>query len=793
MADTSFSTMEYDPVTGQMKQKKQQNLPYLNPNESSQGYLPYVGNQQPQATAQSLQQGNANVMGAAQNTALNQANPQNNAIRNQTQQMTQKLMTDPSAGMDWAKYNAGQLSQYDANAAKTVQKAKQELGDMGGSGNVQANLINMMMAQNTDRSALDNTLQMQQHDKSLEDQYKAVNQGITTADSFDQSQSNAIDNLLKVRSGYEGERSQDSANTQQMSVLDKTFGQDMAKLISSQDWQGVQNQLDREAAVASQNKNIDAQKAVQERQIAADLEKLKVTNDFTSIQNDIERQWKSSEATQDRTLQNSIIERQIALDKWKQENGQQFTAEQSALNRALELTLKDKDTEAQTNLMNLKASIDKGLLIDQQQFELVQNDLDRKLQEATNSGSWQNAIEITKLKGEIDAAAQKSAQEWQTTERKATQSWQTSERIGSEDAQKYLQILDQKGKEALQANDIAAQKDIENSRSMLQLKLQTQEMNQEVKMAYLNNELETARSNDDFNKQIKILAFTHAQELDKIQLKQGFEKSMAYINNNLEKALQNNDAANAQILQQKRYELESIEKAKDREIQNAQLALQQQGVDMQKLDAEYERLQSLVDAGSLDPSVLTQFVQKTLSTAGIKLTAPDPNAAQKEAQKKMDDLKNQFALSHPEYAFGGSNVSIDSNGNKYYVQADGTKKLDGTKAFNEFYNSAVYGELTSEEKDAKANAGKLGPEDLVYGDVGDVFKIDKATSFNGQKIPPGEYKVINADYSKGNKFFGTKDNFTKRVLVDSTGKWIATLKDVKTGAEGNIVSNLWAQ
>ncbi len=183
------------------------------------------------------------------------------------QQMTQKLMTDPSAGMDWAKYNAGQLSQYDANAAKTVQKAKQELGDMGGSGNVQANLINMMMAQNTDRSALDNTLQMQQHDKSLEDQYKAVNQGITTADSFDQSQSNAIDNLLKVRSGYEGERSQDSANTQQMSVLDKTFGQDMAKLISSQDWQGVQNQLDREAAVASQNKNIDAQKAVQERQL----------------------------------------------------------------------------------------------------------------------------------------------------------------------------------------------------------------------------------------------------------------------------------------------------------------------------------------------------------------------------------------------------------------------------------------------------------------------------------------------------------------------------------------------
>ncbi len=56
------------------------------------------------------------------------------------------------------------------------------------------------------------------------------------------------------------------------------------------------------------------------------------------------------------------------------------------------------------------------------------------------------------------------------------------------------------------------------------------------------------------------------------------------------------------------------------------------------------------------------------------------------------------------------------------------------KAFNEFYNSAVYGELTSEEKDAKANAGKLGPEDLVYGDVGDVFKIDKATSFNGQKF-----------------------------------------------------------
>lgn len=787
MAATSFSTIEFDPITGQMKNKKpqvqqvgqspqpkQQQLPYLNPNETSQGFLPYVGNQQ-QATQGTLEQGNKNVMGAAQNAALNQVNPQNNTTRNQAQQMTQNVMQNPSGGMDWAKYNAGQLSQYDANAALKVQKAKQELGGMGGSGQVQANLINMMMLQNADRSALDNNLQMQAHDKGQEDYYKALNQGITTADSFDKSQSNAIDNLLKVRSGFEGQRSQDSANNQQLTVLDKTFGQDIAKLVASQDWQGVQNQLDRDAAIAQQTNDINAKKAVQDRQIAADMEQLRATQNFAGIQADIDRKWKSAESSQDRELQNSIVTRQLALDKWKQENGQTFTAEQNSLNRALELTLKDKDTEAQTNLLNLKAQIDKGLLVDQQAFTAVQNDLDRKLQEAKNAGDWKNAVDITKLKGEIDAAAQKSQNEFNKTEREATQSWQSSERIEADKAKQYMQLLDQKHALALQSNDIQAQKDIEESKAMLQLKLQTNEMNHDEKMTYLKDQLDTARANGDVNRQKEILEFTHSQEIDKLNREQGFEKSMAYIKNQLDMALQDNDAFNAQVLQAKRLQAEAIENDKNRQLEQARINLEKQGVDMQKLDAEYERLQSLVDAGSLDPSVLNQFVQKTLSTAGITLKAPDPQAAQKEAQKKMDELKYQFQLSHPDL-----------------VDAAGNLKPEGTTKFNEFYNSSVYGELTPEEKKAKETAGKLGAEDLAYGDVGDIFKIDEATTFNGQTIPAGEYRVINADYSKGSKFLGTKKNYTKRVLVDGSGNWIATIKDVKSGNEGNIISNLWA-
>ena len=112
-------------------------------------------------------------------------------------------------------------------------------------------------------------------------------------------------------------------------------------------------------------------------------------------------------------------------------------------------------------------------------------------------------------------------------------------------------------------------------------------------------------------------------------------------------------------------------------------------------------------------------------------------------------------------------------------------------------NCATYGELTPEEKAAKANAGYLGAGDLPNAAAGDKFNIETATTVQDQRngnttsVPPGKYSVVEQTESTGDKFWGTKKNYVYEVLVDENGNSIATLKK-SSSAEGNVVSNLWA-
>jgi len=206
-----FTNMVFDPATGQTKRKT---LPYLNPNETSQGYLPYVGDQQ-NATPGSLAQGNSNVMGAAQQTALSPQ--QSKPIQDQTTQMTQKLMTDPNMGRDWQKYNAGAMSKFDVDRASGIQQFKESNAGMGGAGQVDDNLIKLALQQNVDRGTLENDLENQAYQEGMKNYIQALGQGREQGQYLDQSQQDALDNILKVRSAYEGERSQ----TQQIASTEK--------------------------------------------------------------------------------------------------------------------------------------------------------------------------------------------------------------------------------------------------------------------------------------------------------------------------------------------------------------------------------------------------------------------------------------------------------------------------------------------------------------------------------------------------------------------------------------------
>lgn len=469
---TSFSNMEFDPTTGQTKPK--QNLPYLNPNEASQGYLPAVNYSQ-----QNLQQGNANVMGTAQQAAMQ--NPQSGQMQDQTTKMTQKLMTDPNMGRDWAKYNTAAMSKFDADRAASTQAFKQQNAGMGGAGQVQDNLIKMALQQNFDRGVLENELENQAYEEGMKNYLSALGQGREQGQYLDDSQTKYINNLLNVRGAYEGERSQDSAQ------------------------------------------------------------------DFT------------------------------------------------------------------------------------------------------------------------------------TSEREATQAWQTGERISVQDYNSYEADLNRKQQLAMQNNDIVAQKDIENSRNMLQLQMQTQGFNQEEKMAYLNDQLATARANGDVTRQKQIIEFQTTQDISRMKEQFGLDVAKAEIDNRLAMALQNNDAANSQVLMQYKWDMESEQRLQDNAFKQATLKLEERGIDLRQIENQYNMLQSAVQAGQIDPSAAVDFLKQKVGSLGIQVTALDAMDQTKKALKaEFESQQYQWALTH-----ANDSELVDANG-------DLTAK--GLQQFNEFFNKTVYGE-----------------------------------------------------------------------------------------------------
>ncbi|MBN1294361.1 MAG: hypothetical protein JXB48_21170 [Candidatus Latescibacteria bacterium] len=237
---TDFSNMVYDPVTGTTKRKNNTDLPYLNPNETSQGYLPYKPKDYNPAD---LEQGNKNVMGTAQQAALTQ--PQNTAMQDQTTQMTQKLMTDPNMGRDWGKYNTGMMSKFDADRASGIKQYKEANTGMGGAGQVQDNLVRLALQQNLDRGLYENELENQAYEKGMENYLSALGQGREQGQYLDEAQQNYINNLLNVRGAYEGERSQESSNALQKELT-------AANIASAQKIAGMEI-ASREKLAADQN------------------------------------------------------------------------------------------------------------------------------------------------------------------------------------------------------------------------------------------------------------------------------------------------------------------------------------------------------------------------------------------------------------------------------------------------------------------------------------------------------------------------------------------------------------
>jgi hypothetical protein len=745
---TAFDTMEFDPVTGQTKQKKQQQAPYMNPNDSPQGYLPYTGGN---ATQAELQQGNANVMGAAQGAALNQQQPQYNPIRQQTQQMTQNLMQNPSLGMNWDNYNKGQLSAFDADRAAGVQNYKEQTGAMGGDGRTQQNLLQLMMDQNTGRGQFANELEQQTYEKGMRDYLSAIGQGRTEADSLQASQSKAIDDLLKVRGAFEGEagrQTQEKLGMADLTLREKQFSASLSQFTDEMSFK-------REALKAG------------------------------ATENEAQRMWQATEAEKNRAL----------------------TRSESALDRAFTLSTKLMDQDFTKELETLKTRNQSGLMAQKQDYDVVLQKLDQASKEALQRGDLAGQKEIVALQAEITREQAAADRSWKTAERVASQGWQTGERIDEQDYQSAMKLLDQKFADAQKTRDFAQQSLIEGQREKLQLAMQTNDMQQQERMAFLNNEYATAMANGDVGRQMQIIEFQHTQEMDKLATQFGYDKALEYTRGEIQSALADKDFTKALTLQKNELTFREQEGAKDRTMEQARIDLQKAGVDMQKMEQTYNYLAGEVEAGRADPSTLTDFVNGVAKQAGVTITPPDPNAATKAAQKKYDDMLQQYAISHPESMvttparpgrFRGPNGIIAGDKEVYDLVVAGrmpghtvinepqpeTRGLspEGQAKFAEYFNSTVYGELTAEEKAAKATAGYLGKGDIATASHGDKINIDSATNYGGKSIPPGKYVVADETYKTGNDVFGKTTKVRTQLINEETGAKI-TLRTAEKGSD----------
>lgn len=361
----------------------------------------------------------------------------------------------------------------------------------------------------------------------------------------------------------------------------------------------------------------------------------------------------------------------------------------------------------------------------------------------TQSGLDSEAVNrlINTRQGFEGERAQESEQGWKTSEREASQDWQTSERVDNARITEHMKNVDAEIAKAAAAQNFEYQKYLEEVKGNLQLKMQTNEMNQEEKMAYLGAQLAEAKANNDVNRQKQILTFQYEQDLNKMEKEFGYEAALQDLRSKAEMAIKQGDWTNAQVLQKLQIEAAAREHDKDLVVQRAKLDLEQAGVDMARFEQQFNFLQQEVEAGRIDPATLSSFVGGVLSKAGVKVIPPDPMATQKAADKQYEDMLYQFKLTHP----GLVQESLIPNPNFGKVPgADrwlpGTTLTDtGVAKFNEFMNSTLYGELTAEQRKEKENAGYLSAADLGGAGAGDKFNIEEETTYNGLTIPPGKY------------------------------------------------------
>jgi hypothetical protein len=220
---------------------------------------------------------------------------------------------------------------------------------------------------------------------------------------------------------------------------------------------------------------------------------------------------------------------------------------------------------------------------------------------------------------------------------------------------------------------------IEEKRGNLALEMQTNTMNHEEKMTYLNDELATARANGDVGRQKTIIAFQTTQDIEKMTYEFGAETARMYLAAQLQEAKDSGDYVREVGLLGVQQKFEAEQAALDRAIDVLGLQLEDRKITINERQLTYQQIVDEVDAGRIDPNAAVEAVKAAAESYGIDVSAADPNAILNKINEENKVQQAQFALTNPEYAI------YDGSGN--FVALNDK----GVLAYNAFVNNTLYG------------------------------------------------------------------------------------------------------
>jgi hypothetical protein len=458
-----FNDMGIDPLTGKAKIKAPTAAPGAGTGAQTATTLPYIDPKNPDAllpaaqpasvpaTASGIEQGNTAVMAKAQTTALNQ---DNSGIADNTDEMVKKMQADPSFGYNGEAYKTNELSNYDYNQANAVKTFKEQNADLGGHGEINANLMKTILAGNTDRSNLENTLNLQNVDRAKKDWADAIAAGNTQTTQDTDLATKGINNLLNTRAAYEGERSQGSAQVFQSTENEKARAEEARQFNTEEEykrwatnrgydeaaiqraWQSAENQAGRASTekIASWNVDLETWKTNQATALTKQGWTEESARQMTQITAD------ANQAELNRALQKAISDRTLSLDEANAaRQASQFTDELAWKKEATRLGLDDAAASRtwQAGQNAIKAANDAMAQTEQINAEAYQKEMDRALTRSIETSKIAQGDKELELKYKElaqqatlagnELAWQKEAAQMGIDSTRATELWKTGE------------------------------------------------------------------------------------------------------------------------------------------------------------------------------------------------------------------------------------------------------------------------------------------------------------------------------------------------------------------------------